>query len=274
MAKIALEQRLKKAGSVVTLGVRPNFSDYTRQEAEMIRSAEMIYYPSTFYADLFDAMGKRMFPSYHTYKCVQDKIKQTALFNLLEVPHPRTRVFYGKRQKAGILSDFEFPFVAKIPRGSALGKGVFLIENQADLTRYLELGGPAYIQEFIETAVEVKQEVNREVKSIAACEDVRVVVIGSKVATAYRRRAQAGEFRSNVSAGGGICFDCVPEEAIELGLETAKKCQWDDVGIDVIKGRSGYMVLEGNMKYGRKGFAKAGVDYHEMMAAMIERGDI
>ena len=96
---IALESRLRQCKNVITLGVRPNFSDYTSEEAHLIRNASKIYYPSSFYADLFDAIGKNTFPSYHTYKCVQDKIKQTALFELLNISHPRTRVFYGKRQK-------------------------------------------------------------------------------------------------------------------------------------------------------------------------------
>ncbi len=90
---IALEGRLRECKNVVTLGVRPNFSDYTSEEADLIRNASKIYYPSSFYADLFDAMGKNTFPSYHTYKCVQDKIKQTALFELLNISHPRTRVY-------------------------------------------------------------------------------------------------------------------------------------------------------------------------------------
>ena len=89
---IALEARLRTCRNVLTLGVRPNFSDYSQQEADLIRNAAKIYYPTTFYADLFDAMGKITFPSYHTYKCVQDKIKQTALFELLSIPHPKTRV--------------------------------------------------------------------------------------------------------------------------------------------------------------------------------------
>ena len=91
---IALEVRLRNCKNVITLGVRSNFSDYSPQEAELIRNADKIYYPTTFYADLFDAMGKATFPSYHTYKCVQDKIKQSALFELLKICHPRTRVFY------------------------------------------------------------------------------------------------------------------------------------------------------------------------------------
>ena len=96
---IALESRLRGCKNVLTLGVKTNFSDYGDREADLIRNAEKIYYPTTFFADLFDAAGKKTFPSYHTYKCVMDKIKQTAMFELLRIPHPRTRVFYGNRRK-------------------------------------------------------------------------------------------------------------------------------------------------------------------------------
>ena len=88
---IALEARLRACRNVITLGVRPNFEDYGEDHARMILDAPIIYYPSVFYAELFDTMGKATFPSYHNYKCVQDKIKQTALFQMLAIPHPRTR---------------------------------------------------------------------------------------------------------------------------------------------------------------------------------------
>ena len=114
---IALENRLRTCRNVITLGVRPNFSDYSPSEVDLIRNADKIYYPSLFYAELFDTMGKPTFPSYHCYKFVQDKIKQTALFELLNYPHPRTRVFYGKRQKKSITDHFAYPFIGKIARG-------------------------------------------------------------------------------------------------------------------------------------------------------------
>ena len=146
---IALEARLKNCKNVRTLGVRTNFSDYSPREAELIRQADKIYYPTPFYADLFDTVGKPTFPSYHTYKCVQDKIKQTALFELLNLPHPRTRIFYGKRQKSTILDHFPFPFIAKIPRGSALGRGVFLIQNDSEIGDYLNQVTPSYIHKYL-----------------------------------------------------------------------------------------------------------------------------
>lgn len=250
---IALEARLRHCRNVMTLGVRPNFSDYSHREADLIRKAQKIYYPTTFYAELFDAMGKITFPSYHTYKCVQDKIKQTALLNLLEIPHPQTRVFYGKRQKNAICDHFKFPFVAKVPRGSAMGRGVYLIKNNDDLRSYCSLSGPAYIQEYL------------------PCDrDMRIVIIGKEIIHAYWRIAPEGEFRSNVAVGATIQLDPVPEQALDLALDTAKKCRWDDVGIDIIAHAGRLYVLEANMKYGREGFRQAGIDYTKLMETMIE----
>jgi ribosomal protein S6--L-glutamate ligase len=254
---IALEGRLKNCKNVITLGVRTNFSDYSPSEIELIRQADKIYYPTAFYADLFDAMGKTTFPSYHTYKCVQDKIKQTALFDLLGLPHPRTRVFYGNRQKKLIPNYFEFPFIAKIPRGSALGRGVYLIRNEQELHHYLDQAGPAYIQEYL--------PIER---------DMRVVVIGSRVVHAYWRIALENEYRSNVAVGGQISLAPVPGEATKLALQVARACRWDDVGIDICEYNDQFLVLEANMKYGREGFRKAGLDYTQLMESMIENEEI
>jgi len=254
---IALEARLKNCKNVRTLGVRSNFSDYSPGEAELIRQADKIYYPTTFYADLFDTAGKITFPSYHTYKCVQDKIKQTALFELLDLPHPRTRVFYGKRQKSTILDYFPFPFIAKIPRGSALGRGVFLIQNDAELHDYLDQVTPAYIQQYLP----VKR-------------DIRVVVIGIRIVHAYWRIAPPNEYRSNLAVGGRISLDNVPDAARDLALQVARTCRWDDVGIDICEHNGRFYVLEAKMKYGKEGFRQAGLDYQRIMESMIANEEI
>jgi len=254
---VALEGRLRRCRNVVTLGVKTNFSDYSAGEVELIRGAEKIYYPSTFYADLFDAAGKKTFPSYHTYKCVQDKIKQTALFQLLGIPHPRTRAFYGPRQKESIPERFPFPFIAKVPRGSAMGRGVFLIRNRADLQTYLETAHPAYIQSYL--------PIDR---------DIRVVIVGARVIHAYWRISPAHDFRSNVAVGGRVLCTSVPEEARRLARQTAQACGWDDVGIDICFHEGRYYVLEANMKYGKEGFRAAGIDYTRLMESMIENGEI
>ena len=59
-----------------------------------------------------------------------------------------------------------------------------------------------------------------------------------------------------------------------LALNTARRCGWDDVGIDLCAGNGDYVVLEANMKYGKEGFRAAGINYIELMEQMIEDGDI
>ncbi len=254
---IALESRLRDCRNVVTIGVHTNFYEYPPDDREEIRKADTIYYPTTFYADLFNSIGKRTFPSYHTYKCVQDKIKQSALFDLLGIPHPRTRVFYGKRQKQAITQHFEYPFIAKIARGSARGRGVFLIRDRESLEHYSENNPVAYIQDYL--------PIDR---------DMRIVVIGRRIVHAYWRIAPEADFRCNVSLGASICLDPVPDAALQLASHTARACGWDDVGIDICRWNGGFCVLEANMKYGKEGFRKAGIDYSRLMEAMIERHEI
>ncbi|MBC2716449.1 MAG: RimK family alpha-L-glutamate ligase [Desulfobacteraceae bacterium] len=254
---IALESRLRHCTNVITLGVRPNFSDYSEEETSLIINSERVYYPSSFYADMFDAMGKNIFPCVHTYRFAQDKIKQTALFKLLKIPHPVTRTFYAKSKREKILSYFNFPFIGKIPRGSALGRGVFLIHNQNELEEYCRLIKVAYIQEYL--------PIDR---------DIRAVIIGDRVVHAYWRINPSGEFRSNVGLGAEISFNNIPEKALELALDTARRCGWNDVGIDICECENRYYVLEANMKYGKAGFKKAGIDYNRLMEAMIRNGEI
>jgi ribosomal protein S6--L-glutamate ligase len=254
---VALGARLRGCRNVLTLGVKPNFSDYNDHEIELIRTAPVVYYPSTYYAGLFDTAGIRTFPSYHTYTYVQDKIKQTTLFQLLGIPHPKTRFYFGPRQKERITDHFSFPFVAKVPRGSAMGRGVYLVRDSKALQRYLSEVDVAYIQSYL--------PIDR---------DMRVVVIGQRVVHSYWRVAPIGEFRNNVAAGGKILFDPLPSEALKLALHAARSCRWDDVGIDICLMDGRYYVLEANMKYGTKGFQLAGIDYTQLMERMILDGEI
>lgn len=254
---IALGSRLKQYPSIQTLGFKPNFRDYSAQERLLILNAKKIYYPTAFYADLFDTMGKETFPSFHTYTFAQDKIKQTAMFDLLDIPHPKTKIFYGKKQKKGILDFFTFPFIAKKPRGSSKGAGVYLIRNRQDLSGYLEEKSPAYIQEYL--------PIDR---------DMRIIIIGKEIRLSYWRISAENNFRTNLSQGGVISFDPLPQDALDLALMTALKCGWDDVGIDVIEQNNRFYVLEGNMKYGTKGFCQAGIDYKKMLSTLIITGTV
>ncbi|MCF6248875.1 MAG: RimK family alpha-L-glutamate ligase [Desulfobacula sp.] len=254
---IALGARLKKHPNIHTLGFKPNFSDYSAKEQTLIQQAKKIYYPTAFYADLFNAMDKKTFPSFHTYKFAMDKIKQTAIFQLQGIPHPKTHIFYGNKQKQEILDHFTFPFIAKKARGSAKGNNIYLIHTHLDLEKYLVMTGPAYIQQYMP----IKK-------------DMRIIIIGSKIRLAYWRIACHGNFKTNLSQGGVIGFDSLPQKALDLAQKTAIACGWDDVGIDIIESENQFYVLEGNMKYGTRGFKAAGINYKDLLEQLILKKEI
>ena len=266
---VALGARLKQYSKILTLGFKPNFDDYTEHEKKLIIDAKQIYYPTAFYADLFNAMGKKTFPSFHTYKFALDKIKQTAIFNMLGIPHPETRVFYGKKQKQKIVDFFDFPFIAKKPRGSSKGNDIYLILNNTQLLEYLTNNL---------TDNSIYNSTNREPvyiqKYLPIKKDMRIIIIGKKIRLAYFRIAASNNFKTNISQGGTIDFSPLPKQALELAAMTALKCGWDDVGIDIIEYQNKFYVLEANMKYGTKGFKQVGINYKNMLADLVIKGKV
>ena len=175
---------------------------------------------------------------------------------MLEVPHPRTRVYYHLHHK-DIIKEFSFPFVAKLARRSARGSGVFKIHNSEELKSYLGLTRIAYIQEYLPHD-----------------RDLRVVLIKYHPVLAYWRIRSPDNFRTNLSQGGKISFDDIPIEGVRLAQNSARKCKFDDVGLDLINSRGTWYVIEANMKYGRKGLKMKGLDLKEIMRQKLLSGEI
>jgi ribosomal protein S6--L-glutamate ligase len=255
--RIAFSHRFKACPGVTLILPRPNFSDYSPEEKDLIRTAEKIYYPTPLYVDVFLTLGKKIFPSRETYVYSGDKIKQTVLFQLLGIPHPQTRFFFG-RQKDRILDEFPLPFIAKIPRGSSMGEGVYLIANEPELRHYKDRNPVAYIQEYLPLE-----------------RDLRVILINHQVILAYWKKGPPGEFRHNVAQGGELDFEGIPAEALSFAQKVTQVCNFDDVGLDLCHTvKDGWMVLEANMNYGRQGLASRGFNLSEIYRSLVEKGSI
>ncbi len=255
--RIALGSQLIHCPDILTLGVLPNLEDYPSWKLDMIRRAEKIYFPTSLFADLFQIMGKEMFPGVNTYRFLGDKIKQTLLFQLQGLPAPRTRFYFGPKQQNSITDDFSFPFIAKKARISSMGHGVWLIHDRHELETYLAKNQPAYIQEFLPVD-----------------DDYRVVVVGDEVVHAYRRVPARGSFKANISQGGTVCLKNIPRKVLELGLWAAQACGFDLTGIDICQSRGRLYILEANMKFGTKGFQCAGLSYKDILHKMVAEGRI
>lgn len=257
VVRIALGYQLRRCPSVLSIGVRTNLADYSLEERALIQNAYKVYFPTIFFADALDAMGKKTFPSVQCYRHLGNKIKQTLLFNLLDVPTPETRLFYGIRQKMKILDYFDFPFVGKMPIGSSKGEGVFLIKNEDDLKAYLSMTRIAYIQQYIPME-----------------RDLRVVILGKRIVHAYWKESAPGEFRTNVAKGGRITFDPIPEDIMNLALDVAIRCNFDFVGLDMCEHQGEILILEANMNFGTQGFKEAGINYRELLCNMVTSCEI
>lgn len=253
---IALGSRLLGVPEVLTLGVKPNFPDYTHMEREMILGAKIILFPTLNYAQFFTTMGKNIFPSLETYLYADEKIKQTTLFYMLDIPHPETRIYYHLHHQ-DIPNEFTFPFIGKLARHSARGRGVFKIHNPQELSQYLSLTRVAYVQEYLPHD-----------------RDLRVVLINYNPVLSYWRIRNPENFRTNLSQGGSISFDNIPKEGIELALASAEKCKFNDVGMDLIRSKGKWYVIEANMKYGRKGLKMKGLDLKEIIRQKLLSGEI
>jgi len=252
--RISLGKRMRCAQSFVCFGVKPNWDDYPAAVKKAILDTEEVFYPSPLYEDVLRPLGKSTFPR-NNYAFLGNKIRQTNLFQLLEIRHPRTRVYYGRNRQTRICRDFAYPFVAKAPVGSSKGEGVFLIEGEPGLENYLEGHYPAYIQEYL--------NLDR---------DLRAVVIKGRIIHAYWRIHPPGEFRNNVAQGGLISFDGIPDEALRFALDVAKRCGFEEVGLDICEADGGYCVIEANMVFGLEGFRQKGLDYHQMLGDLAHNG--
>jgi len=253
---VALGSRLKGVPEVLTLGVKPNFMDYSEEERDLIAGAAMILYPTANYAQFFTTLGKPFFPSLETCLYADEKIKQSTLFSMLGIPHPRTRIYYHLHH-SDILRDFSFPFVAKLPRASSRGRGVYKIENSEQLNAYLRLTPIAYIQEYLPHE-----------------RDLRVILINYEPILSYWRQRDPSNFRANLHQGGTPQFLEIPHDALSLARRAALQCKFNDVGLDLIQCKETWYVIEANMEYGREGLRMKGMNLKEILREKLLSGDL
>src|SRR5262245_44024589 len=74
--------------------------------------------------------------------------------------------------------------------------------------------------------------------------DLRAVVVGRRVVAAMRRKAVAGEFRSNIHRGGTTEKIKLPQEYRKTALAAARALGLRVAGVDMIESDEGPMVME------------------------------
>lgn len=178
----------------------------------------------------------------HAILLCRDKTKTLQALSSLGIPIPRTAIF---RRSGNVESLIErvggLPVIIKIPDGTH-GRGVNLcrtidsVRGVADTLWHLDKD--ILIQEFL----------------VGGHRDIRVIVIGGKVIGAMERLAKAGDFRANFHQGGSGKSYRVTAPLRQISEKASSALGLDVAGIDCIKTKKGYKVIEVNASPGFAGF--------------------
>lgn len=226
-------------------GIKYIKPEHSFKEMETIRNADVLLFPEN-WQTTFLAYGlkKTLFPSIESIQLGYSKIEMTrALWSVSPENVPYTEIFANtETNRKYVLDTFPFPFVAKDARNS-MGKGVFLINSPAEFYNYAENIDILYVQEFLPNDGK----------------DLRVCVIGDEIVTSYWRVGSEGSFLHNVAQGGELCFDFIPQEALDLVLKVAKDLNINHAGFDVIFSNGRAYILEFNVLFGNQGIREQGI---------------
>lgn len=181
------------------------------------------------------------------------KIAQHGVFVTNEIPIIETKIFYQKSQVKNGLEGWDYPVITKHDRGYQ-GRSVRKFENREEAEAFLNRIDEKNLGMFLWQ------------KYIPGKWDIRIIVIGGRVAGAMKRTARGDEFRSNYSLGGKVEKWELTKEEKELAERVAKVCGLDYCGVDVMGGK----VLEVNRQCQFQGFEKAtGINVARLVVEMI-----
>jgi len=133
------------------------------------------------------------------------------------------------------------PIILKLLESSQ-GRGVVLAETkkaaQSVISAFRNLKADFLVQQFVKEA---------------AGEDIRCFVVGGKVVASMKRKAAAGEFRSNLHQGGSAASVRITKQEREVAARAARALGLGCAGVDLLRSETGPKVLEVNSSPGLEG---------------------
>lgn len=165
----------------------------------------------------------------------RDKLKSLQYLLARGLPFPATGIAYTPQGFRQLAKTIGTPMVVKLIE-STEGTGIFLVKTLKEMDNivktFSQLGASYVIQSFVEEA---------------AGTDVRAFVIGGKVVAAMCRRAQDGDFRSNVALGGHSEAYKLSSKEEDIVLSATAAIGINVGGVDFVPSANGPMLLEINV---------------------------
>lgn len=167
------------------------------------------------------------------------KLAQYAAFSFANVPFPKSVYAHASRIREAAEKELDYPMIVKSILAKS-GNDNYLVKSRDEFDEIL---GSSKDVKFI------AQE------AIPNDGDYRVIVLGDKVSCVYRRVAQAGDHRNNISQGGDkqyLDVATVSDEIKNSAVMAAQVVGRDICGVDVMTDtRTGEpIILEANFNFG------------------------
>ena len=177
---------------------------------------------------------------------VKDKLYTMQILSQNNIPHPKTMLVKNPIDSAYVERNIGFPIVVKSLSGTH-GKGVYLAENKTNFEQLVEM-----MEQFNDRFNIILQEFVED----SFGKDLRIIVVGGKVIGAMKRESVDGDFRANVTRGGGAKPVELDEQMEYLALESTKILGLDIGGVDLLYDNGGYKICEVNSSPGFFGMEK------------------
>ncbi len=209
----------------------------------------------------FEMMGVYCLNESQAIARSRDKLRSLQLLSRHDIGLPPTIYTRQAEHIPACVEQVEGPpVVVKLLQGTQ-GIGVVLAESQMAASSVIEafhgLEQEILIQKFI-------REANGS--------DIRALVVGNKVVAAMKRKALAGEFRSNIHRGGTAKKVRLDPEYRRTAVAAARILGLTVAGVDLLESDEGPMVMEVNSSPGLEGIQKTtGVDVAGAIIEHIER---
>ena len=244
------------------------------QDLELIRGAEAIILPQGCPEDLFQACidsGAHIFPDYAIRFKYPGKMGQCLLFKDFGLPHPKTLRWPAVKEFKKVCPDIEIyphklPFLVKDNK-SHEAHGVFIVKDSLSLSEALD-----YLIHHEKSGLSgfVTQDLVHSDGNA-----LRVVIIGKRVITYWKRPAKPGQIITTISNDAIIDYDWKPDLQVrgkEMILILAEKTGINLAAVDFVFPFSlkdpEPLFLEINYYFGRRGLGGAENYYHLLHQAI------
>lgn len=195
----------------------------------------------------FQMLGIPVVNDYLPTARAKNKLRTLQILTHHGIPVPRTLIVRKLEfLDEGIEKVGGYPVIIKSAFGS-YGVGVAIAESRRSLYSSLDM-----VWKSTASSIILVQEYVAEAEGV----DFRAYVIGDRVVASMQRKATKGDFRSNLHYGGEAVKVILSKEEQHLAVRATQALGLDVGGVDILRTKSGPVIMEVNANPGFEGLMK------------------